>query len=137
MQKDGERKRTEMGQGRQSVRIRQQEEEQEECFKVINEEEQGWLRKAVGIGCSKQSKNTVQLRAALGPEAKAGWLAEEGGGRCGRRGRGRAERAASPYKSFTNLVTQTGLRLSAGLSPTHQCPGLILQSQALEHDGDG
>lgn len=69
-----------MGQGRQSVRIRQWEEEQEECFKVINEEEQGWLRKAVGIGCSKQSKNTVQLRAALGPEAKAGWLAEEGGG---------------------------------------------------------
>ena len=69
-----------MGQGRQSVRIRQQEEKQEEGFKVIYKEEQGWLRKAVGICCSKQPKNTVQLRAAPGPEAEAGCLAEEGGG---------------------------------------------------------
>lgn len=69
-----------MGQERQSVRIRQREEEQEEGFKVIYKEEQGWLRKAVGIGCSKQPKNTVQLRAAPGLEAKAGCLAEGGGG---------------------------------------------------------
>lgn len=68
-----------MGRGRQSVRIRQQEEEQEEGFKVIYREEQGWLRKAVGICCSKQPKNTVQLCTAPGPEAKAGCLAEGGG----------------------------------------------------------
>ena len=33
----------------------------------------------MGISCSKQPKNTVQLRAATGPEAKAGCLAEGGG----------------------------------------------------------
>lgn len=69
-----------MGQGRQSVRKRQQEEEQEEGFKVIPREQRGQLRKAVGIGCFKRPKNTVQLCTALGPEAKAGCLAVGGGG---------------------------------------------------------
>lgn len=84
-----------MGQRRQSVRIRQQEEEEEEGFKVIYNEEQGWLRKVVGISCSKQPKNTVQMFTAMGPEAKAGaWLREGGQMWQERERRGRGTRAS-------------------------------------------